>query len=240
MLVQDNQQVTENWFVGILEGEGCDKGNEITITNTNRNIINECENFLRRNFILFHTIESKHKQYKRWWTIHISKDEFNKLYTIINPHLQCQFFGTSETTREFSVDLNWLAGIYEAEGDFSLELDNQDRAQFDIDLTNSNDKIIQKIILAFRNKRVPYYITNYIKKKNNYKLHTRIRIRGLLRCQKFIELMRNKWVSPENIKKTELMKEFIDSRLKMELREPLTQRQLQIIQTMRDLNRKKI
>lgn len=253
MLEMGNPQVTRSWFVGILEGEGCFKNKRVTITNTNKDIIDACERYLTDNYIYFTTSRVKYKNYKEWWVIYINfgrkNDIFNyckQLYKLIQPSLECrrdefeQLLGTSETTCEPSEDLEWLAGIFEAEGSFSLILDYRNQASFTIEIANSNQKIIDKVIRIYRKYYISYHVSERAGKKSHHKHMTHIRIRGLLRCERFLRLMKGQWIAQRNIKRTELMKEFIDTRFQMHLRDPLTSRQLQIIQTMRDLNRKKI
>jgi DNA-binding transcriptional regulator WhiA len=101
MLVSDNQQVTSSWFVGILEGEGSFRNSaksniEVRISNTNTDIIEACESFLRTNYIYFVTTNAKRITRKREYTISIRKSReilYNYprlLFDLIESKMQCR------------------------------------------------------------------------------------------------------------------------------------------------------
>ncbi len=252
MLVQDNEQVTKvGWFCGILEGEGYFKVSEkkIIINNTDVGIIDACKRFLKSNYVYFTDHEVKWKNYKLQYYITIPNNKTdsvqwcNRLYELIKNNLECrrnqfeQLLGTSETICDLSVDLDWLAGIYEAEGSFSLIFDYRNQAAFEIQIANTNLIIIDKIARNLVNIYCAYHFSERNGKKDHHKKLWYIRIRGFKRCNRFLYKMKGRWMSPRNIKRTSLMSEFIDLRLRQDLRDPYSDRQRQIVQAMRDLNR---
>lgn len=112
MSVWDNQQVT-SWFVGILEGEGnfrLNKGKykEVSIPNTDRDIISTCQKFLVENKICFNTYEDAKKTSggKTIWKIYIRGSDCGALYKLLQDKLECrngnfqQIMDASETIRE--------------------------------------------------------------------------------------------------------------------------------------------
>lgn len=143
MLVRDNEQATisSSWFAGFLEGEGnfvapknVNQNGRIRITNTDLDLIEACESFLDNNKICYYTQKDairKDKRKQTCYTVYIKnsmRDEFypycEKLYKIIGDKVECRIdeykklleIESSTTTRVPSIDLDWLIGIWEAEG----------------------------------------------------------------------------------------------------------------------------
>jgi LAGLIDADG-like domain len=240
--VWDNQQVTSSWFTGILEGEGNfrkqhNKYPEIRIVNTDLDIIKGCQKYLDNNHIMYNFSNRDRINRKKLYTISIINNSYGKypqiLFKLLN--LECRhneyqkILDTSETTCALTIDFDWLIGIFEAEGGFSLTLDHRNYAQLEINLINKRKEIINKVALNLKALYCAYNI-------RSFKSYRVVRICGMKRCKRFLYATKNKWISSRNIKRSSLMYEFSESRLEMPQREPYTSRQLQIIQTMRDLN----
>lgn len=253
MLVWDNQPETSvSWFVGILEGEGCfldyRKDIEVKIANNDLDIIESCEGFLKRNHIYFATycVRSKKGLRNEEYTISVRKSNtliFNYpeiLYKLIESKLECRLdeyqriLGSSQTERAPSVDLDWLIGIFEAEGSFSLCMNHRDRVNYQISISNTNSRIMEKVMKNLFSLGCPYHVNSRV--REGRKNITDVTVAGMKRCQKFLLVTKNKWLARRNQRRTSLMLEFIDSRLAMDIKELYTDRQLQIIQIMRDLN----
>lgn len=243
--VRDNQQETAvGWFTAILEGEGSlDERNKIIqISNTDLDIIEGCEMFLKREGIWFVRGSNNRKGQKPDYIIRISRPDSTFIFKLLEPHLQCRFVnqlntGSSETTREPSIDKNWLAGIFEAEGSFSLTFDNRDNVQSSITLPNTNRKIIAKIVRNLWSIGCSWYIFD---KKPRLEHHTSgwiVAISGMKRSLRFLRQMNGMWISRRNQRRTSLMKEFIDSRFNGPQKAPYSPRERQIVQSMTDLNK---
>lgn len=255
MTICANQQVTSiGWFVGILEGEGSfrnTRGNnaEIRIVNTNVDIITACENFLKQNNIYFVTGQQRLKSNKIISSISIrnSLNQFYNypevLYKLVDSKLECRnteyqrILGTSETIRLPSIDLDWLIGIFEAEASFSLTKCNRGQVHPRINISNTNLLIVDKIIKNLQNLECAVYIKNKQKANNNCKEIISIDISGMKRCLRFLDPTHNLWVAKRNLRRTSLMMEFINSRFSKNQKEAYTVEELQIVQSMTDLNR---
>lgn len=256
MLVCDNQQVTKvGWFTAILEGKANIRNTkshnqQVRIINTDTDIIKRCEDFLKENHIYFSTSVNKRKNCKPIYEISISNNSnfsinYSKLlYDLIDPYLECRrdeyqtILGSSQSIRGPSVDQDWLIGIYEAEGFLSLTTSYQGYAFYEIGMCNTNQRIIEKTIMNLRAMNCPYYVQNKgpYKKEDHYREAKAIRIVGMMRCEKFLRATEGKWMASRNLKRSSLMSEFIESRKVMKMKEPFTERQRRILQTMKDLN----
>lgn len=258
MLDSENQQIiSTGWFVGILEGEGSFRnlksGNpEIRIANSNLDIIHSCEKYLTVNHIFFRTSTQHFKNgNKPEHVINIvdTNDSILKfaeiLYNKIEAHLECrrdqfqQILRIPETTRHLSIDFDWLIGIFEGEGSLSLTKQPNRPPAIKIEIANTNILIANKIVLNLKSLDCGFYVSE---KENgiNQKRSIHIYINGMLRALKFLTVTKGKWLATRNIKRSNLILEYIDSRLLKEQRAPFTERELQIVQSMVDLNRKKI
>lgn len=133
MLIQDNQQATIGWITGILEGEGTFSNKEysrcsIRVHNTDECIITAFTRFLAKNLIKYY-ISKDQRTSKVCYTVQINgKNNCSILYRTIESSLQCrrkefqECIDVSETECDLPVkDLNWLIGIFEAEGTFLLK-----------------------------------------------------------------------------------------------------------------------
>lgn len=254
MLAQDNQQVTSSWFCGILEGEGSfddiKNRKRVRICNTDEDIIEACEDYLKRNFIWYTTFKSVRKGKKDTYDISISSgkkdilfDYPQMLFNLIDNDLECrrsefeQLLGTSTTTRGPSVNLDWLIGIYEAEGSFSSVLNCRGLITHKIELPNTNELILKKVILNLKAIGCTYYIETKKKYQEHHTQSYSISIYGMKRSLSFLQATNGKWVSWRKAKLASLMQEFAESRFSMPHKTPYTEEQLQIVRTMKDLNR---
>ena len=234
MLVMDNQQATA-WFVGILEGEGSfgtrhGGSGRIQIHNNDKDIIDKCEEFLKQNQVLFSTYQVKAGK-KIGYKLCITMQDCINLFRIVQEQMDCrnqefqQIVGASETEREPSINVSWLIGIWEAEGSIFLSTNHRENLIPRLELDNTNSKIIKKIVINLRNLGCSWYCKDY---DRGHKPFTRITIQGLMRCQRFLRKVKNLWQSRRNEKQSQLLLEFVDSRLQMGIKEPYTQHQKQI------------
>lgn len=254
MLVQENQQVTRSWFTGILEGEGSLRNTassniEVRISNTNLDIIEACESYLKANSVWFNRRSQSRPPRKTEYTIEIrdSKYQIFKyaaiLYELIKPSLECRngefqrILGTSETLCSPSVDLDWIAGIFEAEGSFDLRRNHLGVSVMRVEISNTNPKILAKVICNLDAMLCAYHVRIRRKTKEHHSQAWSIEIHGMKRCQRFLNAMNGRWIARRNKQRTSLMTEFINARFSHCYKDPYTQRELQIIQAVCDLNR---
>ena len=252
MLVRGNQQATTGWFVGILEGEGSFHkpkfgGVEVRVHNTNLDIIEGCESYLKKNNIFFTRQVQDRAGRKLQYTISIRNSKtiyrfVDRLYTLISPSMECRLdefqriIGASETTCDPSIiDYDWLTGIYEAEGSFSLCLNNRGVAALKIEISNTNQRIIRKVQSHLATMQCGYHLVDKVHKVGCSQAQM-VEIYGMRRCQRFLESMRGRWVAERNVRRTEGMMRFIMSRLARPRKAPYSAEELSSIQSVRDLN----
>jgi hypothetical protein len=253
MLVQDNQQVTDSWFAAILDGEGSFRITkhgtpEVRIVNTDLDIIDACEQFLKGNHIVYKKSSQKVRNRKRFFTVGITNDSnqifqyATMLYNLLEPKLQCRrqqfqrILGTSETLRPLTVDFDWLIGIWEGEGYFSLTKGYRGSADMQIGLGNTNPLILEKVAINLKAIDCPFYIRSKNYERKEWKNAQEIVIRGLHRCYKFLQGTNTKWSAKRNVRLSELCTEFVNSRFMKEAKDEFTLREAQIIQTCIDIN----
>lgn len=254
MLVWDNQQVTSNWFAGMLEGEGSFRNTaksniEVRLCNTDIDLIEACERYLKQHHIYYIISEDNRATRKVLYTLRIAKSREilhnypQLLYNLLDSKLQCRhkeyqrILGTSETERDLSADFDWMIGVFEAEGSFSLIQNNRERMALKIDISNTNYKILEKFAITLKHLGCSWYVEN-----KSRELHWQdakaICICGMKRCLRFLNATNNKWQSKRNLQRSSLMLEFIHSRLPKNQKEPYTERELQIPNIMKQLNTK--
>lgn len=253
MLITDNQQATTiSWFTSILEGEGSFKilpsgSGEVSISNTDLDIIESCESFLRKNCIWFSRYTYR-RDGRPEYIIRLQNSQTEilqyakMLYDLISPSLECRYneyqtiLGAPTTTRGLSIDHNWLAGIFEAEGSLSLTLDYRGSAAFAITISNTNTRIIDKVMTNLKSMHCGFHIRDKIKAKDHYKDARIVAITGMLRCRTFLSTMTGLWVSTRWNKMAALLDAFIGSRLLKSRKCSYSPKELQIIQAVIDLN----
>lgn len=254
MLVWDNQQATRvGWFTAILEGEGYFRakanglGAQVSLTNTDLSIIEGCESFLRANRVWFTRTESygNGRSVYVLWVRNSSRDILQYatiLYDLIEQSLECRrdeyqtILGASTTTRDPSVDLNWLAGIYEAEGSFSLTLDHRDHAALAISISNTNARIIDKVKLNLNTLGCGFHVRDKVKVKPHHKAAQIVAVTGILRCHTFFGQMVDRWTGSRHSRMAAAILEFAKSRLSRSRKDPYNPRELSLIQSVCDLN----
>lgn len=247
-------QATRSWIAGLVEGETNFRntkksGVEVRISNTDTDIIESCEAFMKQHNVYFVKSEDKRTRRKVCYTLSIrnsSKSIFQyatMLFDLISPAMECrhdeyeQILGASETTRGLSIDVDWLVGCYEAESSFSLLLNNRDIAALSIEISNTNPRIVQKVANNLYSLGCSWHIRDVKKDRERHKQAQAINIYGMKRCKRFLDTMKGQWVSGRNQQRTALMSEFIRSRFDHPRADPYTARERQIIQIMKDLNR---
>jgi intein/homing endonuclease len=245
----DNQQEI-SWLIGILEGEGSlsvDKRKvnsfKIRISNSDLDIINKCTEILNKNFII-HNVYSFKKVANRKQMHEITIGTYNScqhLLRVFGDKFQCRIqefldkSRSSTTTRETSLtsDFAWLIGIFEAEGCFQLTtnvINNYYRPE--ISVKNTNYKIIEKIQITLLNLNIPFYVKDH-KPTTPRKPWRDVSIVGLKRCQKFLLATKGFWISDKYSIKANLLLEYCNTRLEMQIKEPNTERQEQIFRMLR-------
>jgi hypothetical protein len=233
MLIWDNQQAT-NYFIGILEGEGnfIDRSSgykAVEIQNNDLDIIDACEYFLKLNAILYNVYPVKAGR-KTGYRIIISKQDCINLYTRINSQLECRLqeyqriLGASETERDLTVNRDWLVAIYEAEGSFILSENYRGNITPKIELDNTNEKIINKIVKTLYSLQCSWYVKDYDRGKKPF---TKITIQGIKRCKRFLTII-NTWRSNKINQKCKLILDYCNIRLSKTANSPYDQEERNI------------
>jgi hypothetical protein len=242
----DNQQET-SWFCGILEGEGCFGKNaksdcRVRIANCDTDIIEGCQRFLNNRCILHNTSSWKRNNRKREYEICIQGyNNCYSLYKHISFALDCRrqefetMLGSSETTRDDSLSLYWLIGIYEAEASFSL-CQKMSCYQMSIDFVNTRFNISEKVALILKDQGLSWYCCNRYPNNPKHKPTKHINIVGLKRCYRFLLKTENLWVSFKTLKICQLMLEFAESRIKKETKAEYSKREIEIYHQIQILN----
>ncbi len=229
----DNQQVTKNWFIGFLEGEGCFSAKRrnhdcvIRITNKEIDILYACQSFLNKNGVINYIL--KRNDSSQAYDLYISGyQDCNILYHLVKDSMYCRIkefesiIGSSTTLRETPLSLDWLAGIYEAEGHFTIknQWSKNDCVSYKpyVDVKNTNSLIIERVIKTLEANKLPMYIYNH--SGNGYKPHTTISTVGFKRVNIFLSVMKNLWVGRKTSRKVKLLIEFCHSRLNKEPKAP--------------------
>lgn len=237
----DNQQVTKDWFVGFLEGEGCFSAKRrqhdcvIRITNKEVDVLYACQKYLSQNGILSYIL--KRKDSSQAYDVYISGfNECNILYHSIKDSMSCRIkelesiIGSSTIPRETSSNLNWLAGVLEAEGHFTIKTQwsKDDRVSYKpfVDVPNTNPLIIEKVVKTLYTNGLAWYVYNG--KNSGYKDYQRISIVGFKRVNRFLEVMENLWIGRKTVRKIKLLKEFCHSRLNKEPKAQYSNREHEI------------
>lgn len=242
-MVWDNQQAT-SWFCGILEGEGSfhirKSGSvRIQLHNNDKDIIDECEKFLLSLNLIVGVYPVKAGK-KIGYKICIPDLESKSLYPRIYQQMECRrneyqrMLGASETTCDPTVDLYWLIGMFEAEGCFFISQNHRGHFTPRIELDNTNRTIIKKIVATLSVHNCAWHCKDYVPTiKQEY---TKLSIPGMLRVRRFLSETKGLWRSSRNIKRTNLMLEYINSRLETPNNTPYNNREKQIYYEIKQLN----
>lgn len=237
------------WFVGILEGKGNFERQgrwvRVAITNTDLDIIEACEEFFRRHLIGFTRSANRIKSGKLAYQLYVSNSsrevfqDATLLYKLIEPSMDCRLneyqalIGASTTPRDPDVDVEWLAGIFEAEGTFSLIRDHTGVAKLKISMPNTNPRVIEKAVVTLRSLDCTWHLADV---RRGHKPAGVITIAGMMRCQRFLNQMRERWVSERTRRRASCLLEFIERRLSRSQKEPYDSRELSLIQSVCDMN----
>ena len=250
MLVQGNQQATASWFTGMLEGEGHFEKRDynffrVHLSNTDLDLILVCEEFLAKSSVLFTRQEEtrKTKAGKTAYRIYISSQDARNLYVKIRSSLQCRrdqyanIVGASETECDapLTVDLQWLIGVWQAEGTFYIAKNHKGVLVPYASLENTNSKIIAKVVMTLKDLGCSWYCKDFIPTVK--KPYTRVQISGMKRLQRFLNKTQGLWLGRRDNLRTSLMLEFINSRLSKHQGVSYNDREQQIYHLIRDQNR---
>lgn len=241
-----NQQATKNWFIGFMEGEGCFIERRILphdnrdnrkinyqpcctrVSNTEIDLIHICQRFLNQNGILHYVVSSKRGKNKQMNEIYISGEQECKiLYHLVKDQMDCRIneleriLGASSTTREMSLDLDWLIGFFEAEACFTISTGNHKAGNIshtpEIIMENTNPLTVMKSVKIFHNLGLSWYVRDC---QREHKPYQRITISGCKRIDRFLKATNGLWLGSKTIRKTRLLKEYCDSRLSKKPKEP--------------------
>ncbi len=119
--------------------------------------------------------------------------------------------------RPVSIDLSWLAGMWEADGSFSLNKNkNQTKyIQYEphLQFVNTDLMIIEEVIRILKDLQVGYYFMSRIQPENfGKKLKYEIRVQGMKRCGKLIGYLLQ-YLRGQKKQRAAYIKEYIDLRL---------------------------
>lgn len=246
-------EIPIGWFVGILDGEGSFGINRnracIRIYNTDLDIIEGCEQYLKQNNIYFATYkELRTGKQKDIYIITIRESinqfyDYSKLlYDLIENKLECRkeqyqsILNIPITECVQTVDIDWLVGVYEAESSISMILRKTNTVDINITVQNTNFKILSKIGINLRALGCEYKYNDLQTRKENWKPKAEIVIRGVKNARYFLEKLKGKWISERNIKRTSLILEFIRHRTKQKKSETYTDIQYELIEQVKNLN----
>jgi Holliday junction resolvase-like predicted endonuclease len=128
-----------------------------------------------------------------------------------------------------------MIGILEAEGSFSLIKNHLERIALKIEISSTNYKILEKFALCLKEIGCSWFVESKVRKEH-WQSAQAVVITGMKRCQRFLEKTEGKWLAKRNLQRTSFMLEFIRSRLPKNQLEPYSARELEIPNTMKQLN----
>jgi hypothetical protein len=234
----DNQQAT-SWLVGILDGEGSFDKNRLRISNTEIDLIHQCEDIISSFGISVSISSTQRGKRKREYDLAINgRIKCLCFLEELKTKLYCRQFHleSSETTCECSADFWWLIGILEAEGSFhiSCHMSRNNTVNYNPEITvcSTNTKIIDKTVKTLYSLGLSWHISSYIPLKHSpYKVIT---IHGYKRVQRFFQII-NEFQTKKYKLKSSLLKEFVNLRLLQNIKEPYTKRQHEIFYALRNV-----
>ena len=124
----------------------------------------------------------------------------------------------NQQERPLSIDLAWLAGMWEADGSVSL-FKNNVKAKYTqyeplLQFVNTDVLIAQEVMRILRRIGVGYYQFTRIQTGLGSKLRHEIRIAGFKRCSTFLRYVATYMVGQKK-QRSNLIKKFIDHRLSL-------------------------
>lgn len=123
----------------------------------------------------------------------------------------------NQQKRPIIVNLSWLAGMWEADGSFSLSKNERRKyIQYEpqLQFVNTDFLIITEVIEILRSLQVGYYFLTRIQPKNGYgkKLKYEIRVQGMKRCYKLLHYLID-YIRGSKKQKAQFIFDFISLRL---------------------------
>lgn len=241
----DNQQATKNWFIGFMEGEGTfiqerlhvsgyKQQCQVRVSNKEMDLMLACQQVLSKAAILSYILTSKYQLHE----LYISGTQDCKiLYAFVQDAMQCRLhelqniLGASTTTRETSCDQEWLHGIYEAEGCFTISTQSHKGGNIshkpEIIIENTNRMIIDKIVKTLYSLGLSWYIRDKIPMNPKYKPSQVVSVVGCKRVARFLAINAN-WIGRKTQRKAKFLNEYCQSRLSKGAKEPYTIREHQL------------
>lgn len=226
--MMDNQQQT-SWFCGLLEAEGCFQksthgGSTIEISNTDLQIVELCEDYLRRNFILVSRKTYKQRLKTEYLLVIQSRTECMNMINTLGERFQARKIecldklGCSTTTRDVTLtpDLHWLVG--QLEGDGSIALGKMTRPQKYyykpvVQLESTHENIIEKAKITLFSLGLPCFIHQGHSGNPKHRPYQRIVISGFKRVQRVLDKLGPLFLSDKYSSRAKLLKQFCDSAL---------------------------
>lgn len=232
--------VSKGWFIGFLEGEGCfiakrskahlysiksgkEQDCQVRISNTEIDLIKVCQEYLHQNYVITYILTSKRGKNKPLHELYISGTKNCAiLYELIRGPMECRnnelenILGASTTTREASLDLDWLIGFYEAEGCFTL---NSNYSNVNVThnptiiMENTNFKTVIKTVNLLHSLGLSWHVRDRTPTNPKYKCSKVVTISGCYRVRRFLNATKDLWVGYKTQRKVRLLTKFIDSRL---------------------------
>lgn len=123
----------------------------------------------------------------------------------------------NQQKRPIAIDLSWLAGMWEADGSFSLNKNkNQTKyIQYEphLQFVNTDLMIIEEVIRILKELQIGYYFMSRIQPiEFGKKLKYEIRVQGMKRCGRLLKYLLE-YIRGQKKKRAEFIKTFIDLRL---------------------------
>lgn len=144
----------------------------------------------------------------------------------------------TDNQQERLVDLAWIAGLWEADGCFSIFKGSKSRLYAASSFVNSDKKLIEAVHSSLKRLGVGHYIsTRKLSEKNsNHKDQQIIYVAGFKRAEKFIDLILP-FLRGRKSEVAEVVKAFIVHRLS-NYKGHYTKEDFEFIEKVRKLNKK--
>jgi hypothetical protein len=228
----DNQQKTKSYIGGLYDAEGWKcfnkKGilDEIGFVNTNLEIVNNFDNFLKS--IECSRSITKRKR-KAWYR---TQYQFS-----IHGRYQAEKFKNNTYSIKLETnptDISWLFGMLDGDGMVGISKLSFKSIKYrpHIEFFNTDVKIIEKIKFFLNQYNIPFYIRGDNKNRNKTKYI--ILISGAKRCKKFIDTLIE--FAEVKKKRLEILNTFINSRLSRPHQSPYSDEEILCYERLKLLN----